>query len=146
MSTLTSSGNSILRNVTGSDDPFTKFGYTIPSIQTQLVAHNTIILNINAIAKALNRNPDELLKMFTYKRSTSLIPKRNMLNGTHTMVVLQNDLKEYIALYVMCNSCKSSKTVYTKQLHKLCKSCKACGANNFIKGDEKLINHINNNM
>lgn len=127
-------------NIIQNDDPF--YRYKMPKMILTVQGNFTVITNITDVAAALNRDPVEILKMFGYKRSTSVNEKKWMINGTK-YPMLQDDLTEYINTYIRCQTCDNPETTYLKEKNKLYMKCAACSAKNKIDGGiEKLSKYI----
>lgn len=126
-------------NINGSDDMF--YRYKMPCINVSVRKNNkTYFINIEEVAKSLNRNSIEILKWLGYNLDSATNHKEYSLNGKHTEDALQKKIQEYIELHVLCDTCKNPETIYKKdkKTKKICKVCKACSASSPIKIHPKL--------
>lgn len=110
-------------------DKIGKDRYRMQTVQCQSRKNNkTYLLNLDIIAKALDRTSTELLKWFGHQLNSQVNTKFVCLNGVHTEDTLQQEIYNYIKIYVLCSKCKNPETklVYSKS-KKLKKGCIACG-------------------
>ena len=101
-------------------DPFYRYKRNV--IQTQGgKGNNTVVKNIDAIAKQLDRSPEQIATFFRKKLSVNVrIDKRGfIMAGQYTIPMLEDLLEEYIEKYILCPECGNPET--TKD------GCKACG-------------------
>jgi translation initiation factor 5 len=86
----------------------------------------TIITNLDAISLALNRNPDIILKYFSFSLGT-IAEKNNIIKGPHKIETLNELLNTFISKYVQCSKCSIPETFYNVDKNILTINCKACG-------------------
>ena len=124
-------------NKAESNDPFCR--YKMPPLKLKKEGNKSVILNLTAVAGALDRPPEMIMAFLKSQLGTGIVCKgdRFTLNGiNNTIETLQDILYDFINNYVLCiqcfnpettiNNCESSKTVYEM-------TCKACG----------LVNRLN---
>lgn len=124
----------------GGDPNDPSYRYKMPVIEVKIEGRGngikTIFLNINEIAKSLNRNVEYIMKWFGSELgSQSTINKdtnKNMciysINGCHSdLKKLQNILDQFIKKYVLCPRCKLPETYLTVVGSKIQYTCNACG-------------------
>lgn len=77
-------------------------------------ADETLLKNLEDVAKSLNRNPIYLLKFFGIELGVqtrvSVQPKHYFLFGKHDAMMLQDVLDRFIQQFVLCEKCASPNT------------------------------------
>lgn len=109
--------------------------YKMPRLLVQVEkGSRTVLINLNAVAKSLDRSPTDLSKFLRCQLSTQVNdrPKedRYIFSGVHLQDTFQSYLYDYIDRFVLCTICGNPETSLTGQLRmnaKLRQSCKACG-------------------
>jgi len=109
----------------------------MPAIEVKIEGRGngikTIFLNIEEIAKSLNRNTEYVIKWFgfelasqsTFNKDTNIYS----VNGCHdNLKKLQSILDQFIKKYVLCPCCKLPETYLTVIGLKIQSTCNACGA------------------
>lgn len=122
-------------------DKLGKDRYRMPKIQCQSRKNNkTYLLNLDAIAKALDRNSEELLKYLGFALTTQCNTKQICLNGVFPAEKLQEELFSYIKKYVLCYKCKNpeTKSKYSKSSKSIKIGCIACGHIHSIDPNDKF--------
>jgi translation initiation factor 5 len=100
----------------------------------------TIIVNLNDISKALNREPDIIIKYFSYSLG-SITEKNNIIKGPHKLETLNELLNKFIEKYVLCSFCSNPETTYTFDNNMLTIDCIACG--HIQKADNsKIVDYV----
>ena len=138
-------------NIAGStpvDDP--EYRYKMPSVYGKIEGRGngikTVIPNISEVALALHREPGEVNKFFgtelgaqtTYNADTD----RAVVNGAHTDLVLQEAIKKYIDVFVLCPQCGLPETDYKIKSGCIYHKCMACGAKEMVDMNHKLCTYI----
>ena len=138
-------------NIAGStpvDDP--EYRYKMPSVYGKIEGRGngikTVIPNISEVALALHREPGEVNKFFgtelgaqtTYNADTD----RAVVNGAHNDQVLQNAIKKYIDVFVLCPQCGLPETDYKIKSGCIYHKCMACGAKEMVDMNHKLCTYI----
>lgn len=130
------------------DDP--EYRYKMPVVYGKIEGRGngikTVIPNISDVGLALHRDPGEVNKFFgcelgaqtTYNADTD----RAIVNGAHTDVVLQNNIKKYIDIFVLCPSCSLPETEYKIKNGCIYHKCAACGAKEMVDMSHKLCTYI----
>merc|ERR1712228_1021264 len=106
----------------------------------------TVIPNISDVALSLHRSSGEVNKFFgcelgaqtTYSAETD----RAVVNGAHTNQTLQNHIKRYIDIFVLCPSCGLPETEYKIKNGVIFHRCAACGAKESVDMSHKLCTYI----
>jgi translation initiation factor 5 len=108
----------------------------------------TVIVNMTAIAKALQRPPSYPCKYFGCElgAQTQMDPKadRYIVNGAHEGPRLQELLDGFIRSFVLCEECENPETELTVQSskNKIYQKCIACGHGRYIPPQHKLTTFI----
>lgn len=130
------------------DDP--EYRYKMPVVYGKIEGRGngikTVIPNISDVGTALHREPGEVNKFFgcelgaqtTYSAETD----RAVVNGAHTDAVLQNLIKKYIDVFVLCPSCSLPETEYKIKNGCIFHKCAACGAKEMVDMSHKLCTYI----
>jgi|ETNmetMinimDraft_26_1059896.scaffolds.fasta_scaffold51424_3 translation initiation factor 5 len=131
------------------------YRYKIPRIETRLVGkgngRRTVLLNIEKIAKGLNRPVTYLLKFFSYELGTQYrLDKHNhnyVINGVHAPEIIHKMIFNFIEKYILCSECRNPETIYKIKVNKRIIKCLclACGHMFEINDNDKLSNFIINN-
>ncbi|CAH6418859.1 Translation initiation factor eIF-5 [uncultured virus] len=114
----------------GTKDP--AFRYRMPVLVTKKETDVTVLVNIDAIAKAVHRPVKALMKYLSSVLGTGVAhkKKRYLVRGHHETDALRQHLRNFNAKYVRCGNCKNTFDTYVK----VAKSggvktvCTACGA------------------
>ena|SRR5438874_8267340 len=121
-------------------DPF--YRYRMPTMSIKYTKSETIIENIDSLAKSLDRSTLELLKMFSYCLGTNLNNNKKSLKGQYSFDQLYKHLITYIDTYILCSYCGNPETIYNVNKGKLNFVCKACSGKTCISNDSKLTKYI----
>ncbi|KAH3732392.1 Domain found in IF2B/IF5 [Pelomyxa schiedti] len=135
----------ILRSCCGSTDANER--YTMPRMIVENSSRSggtTRITNLDDVAKALNRNAEDLCAYFVFQLKTSRAqPNTTEIRGTFTLSVLETHLANYIAHFVACSVCNNPETELmvndTGKVHLL---CAACGNKSPVEGPRKMLDYI----
>jgi len=129
-------------------DPFYRYKRHI--LQMQITKHETLITNLDQVAKNICRNPEHLAKWFSLniKGSPVKVQKLNgvvilSLKGNPTLSTLEDILEKFIEKYVICPVCKLPETKYMVD-STLNLQCEACGNNQECKSNEPFVKFILN--
>merc|ERR1712228_484550 len=141
----------VIVNIAGTkpiDDP--EYRYKMPLVVGKIEGRGngikTVIPNISDVALSLHRSPGEVNKFFgcelgaqtTYSAETD----RAVVNGAHTNQTLQNHIKRYIDIFVLCPSCGLPETEYKIKNGVIFHRYAACGAKESIEMSHKLCTYI----
>lgn len=124
------------------------FRYKRPDLILNYEGHGkntkTIILNLIELADSLSRQPNEIMKYFSYEFGTQT--KQNTLKGMFNKTDLNNTLHEYIQEYILCSVCSLPSTTYKIKKSKIKIICSACGnIMSKLPSEHKLVNFIQKN-
>eukprot|EP01130_Rhizamoeba_saxonica_P001823 TRINITY_DN11659_c0_g1_i1.p1 TRINITY_DN11659_c0_g1~~TRINITY_DN11659_c0_g1_i1.p1 ORF type:complete len:364 (-),score=81.49 TRINITY_DN11659_c0_g1_i1:75-1166(-) len=134
------------------------YRYRMPVIKTTVTGRNqgreTVILNLKAIAKSLERRPEYIMKFFSLQLScqTTCNVKKNhfSVHGNYEGEELAVVLDEFIDRFILCRGntdngdiCGNPETevMVGKQNIKL--KCRACGSRSTVE-DHRLLRFIRN--
>lgn len=120
-------------NIRNNDDPFER--YKMPDIEFRIKHqgnyHNTYIINLLKISKAINISHKVLTKFLGISLSTQAKfnedTKELQLKGTFTYEVLLKTLRQFIDDYILCDICTYPELNFIVKKKKLFIKCRACG-------------------
>lgn len=113
----------------------TKERFQIPAPRIFYEGKTTVLDNFAAIADALNRDPDHLMKFLLQELGTAgkIEGHRGVFQGKFTEQAIQNQIAAYVDEYVICSECKLPDTHLIKSDRVLMLKCDACGAHRPVK-------------
>jgi len=113
----------------------------------------TVLVNVTAIAKALNRPPTYVTKFFGCELGAQVQMNakedRYIVNGSHDCEKLQNLLDGFIKRFVLCPNCDNPETKLSfrkrngGEIHQVCAACGYQGT--IIMASHKLTTYIAKN-
>ncbi len=103
------------------DDPF--YRYKRPVAVVKNMKNNTTILNLDAIAKALNTQPKYILHWIKCNKSIAI--NGDVIKSKLSTDDIETLIDEFIAYMVCCRQCDLPELSFTHDpfLHSYCKSC-----------------------
>lgn len=106
----------------------------------------TVITNMSAISKSLNRPASYPIKYFGCELGAQVTMNNDyVVNGSHDVDKLINLLYGFIRKFVLCNKCSNPETNLTVERNTIHQKCIACGHAYVIpKGIHKLTTYIIN--
>lgn len=111
----------------------------------------TVIVNAEAIGKALERPPTYVCKFFGCELGAQtqmdIKNSRYIVNGAHEEARLQDLLDGFIKKFVLCPECENPETYLTVSASKtkISQDCAACGYHGILDMRHKLTTYIVNN-
>lgn len=113
----------------------TKERFQLPVPKIFYEGKTTVLDNFSAIADALNREPDHLMKFLLQELGTAgkIEGHRGIFQGKFTEQTIQNQIEAYVDEYVICTECKLPDTHLIKSDRVLMLKCDACGAHRPVK-------------
>ncbi len=107
-----------IAGLTPVEDPM--YRYKMPRIQAKVEGRGngikTVLVNVNEVASALNRDAPEITKFFGCELGSqttfSAETDRAVVNGAHGAPDLQTHLSRYIENFVLCKGCHLPETHY----------------------------------
>lgn len=133
------------------------YRYKMPKITAKVEGTGngikTVLVNVSAIAKALNRPPTYVTKFFGCELGAQVQMNakedRYIVNGAHDCEKLQNLLDGFIKRFVLCPTCDNPETKLSVrkrnggEIHQLCAACGNQGTINMAS--HKLTTYIAKN-
>lgn len=112
------------------DDAISKERFEIPKATGHLRGNNTVVTNIQQVAKDLNRDVDQLLKFLQKELATSAKFQGNSLvfNRRIPGSSLNEKIKKFADIFVLCRTCGKPDTEIIKERNIMLVKCNACGA------------------
>lgn len=108
-------------NINGVKDDF--YRYKMPALKIQSMNNNTtVLINIDVVAKSLNRSIHDILTFLKKKLNTGGDVKKMSLSGIWSKDILQSTLQHYINKYVLCKICGNPETELLNN-YMICKAC-----------------------
>jgi translation initiation factor 2 subunit 2 len=119
-----------------SDDRF-----KLPKAEIFYEGNTTVIKNFDKISDAINRDSDLILKFLLGGLGTAgeIVATRAVFQGKIPARSIQDKIKEYIDMFVICSECGRPDTHLVKQGRTLLIRCDACGAFRSVKSRKKKI-------
>lgn len=122
--------------VNNDDDIF--YRYKMEKINVISQKNKTIIDNLAAVSKDLERDPEIIITFLKKKFGAPFSYKKNILITSKPLSFdeINKELKEFIEYYVLCQQCRLPETTIIKfdkklnQIHLLCKCCSFHSCNN----------------
>lgn len=113
--------------------------FKIPKAEIFYEGNTTVIKNFDKISDIVNRTPDLILKFLLGGLGTAgeLDGIRVVFQGKIPAKSIQDKLKEYIDIFVICSECNKPDTHLVKQGRNLIIRCDACGAFRSVKSRRK---------
>jgi translation initiation factor 5 len=139
-------------NIGGGDDEFNR--YKMPSVIGKVEGKGngikTRIANCEHVAKALHRPPGYLCKFFGCELGAlTKIDEEDgvyIVNGAFEDRVLQETVKKFIEMFVLCAKCQLPETdMRVKKNGDIRQLCNACGNDSVCDMTHKLCTYIYNN-
>lgn len=139
-------------NIGGGDDAFNR--YKMPTVVGKVEGKGngikTRIDNCENVAKALHRPPGYVCKFFGCELGalTKIDEKEGIyiVNGAFEDRVLQDAVKKFIEMFVLCAKCKLPETdMKVKKNGDIRQLCNACGDDSICDMTHKLCTYIYNN-
>ncbi|MEM2866149.1 MAG: translation initiation factor IF-2 subunit beta [Candidatus Hadarchaeales archaeon] len=102
----------------------------IPEPEVVTAGTRTVLKNLKAIASALNREPEHLMKYLLRELGAagSSDGTQALFQGKFTSSVVKGRIDRYVEEFVRCKSCNRPDTKLVKQGRVYMMRCEACGA------------------
>jgi translation initiation factor 2 subunit 2 len=107
----------------------------IPTIKSAISGNKTIIYNLDAIAKAVRREVNHLLKFLLRELATTGTMKDSeaIFVGKFRAEVLNEKINKYVKEFVLCHQCGKPDTHLEKIQTATLLICEACGARESVR-------------
>jgi len=104
----------------------------------------TVVENCADIAKALDRNPEYVVKFFGFELGTltSNQNEKYIVNGKHDGEVLAKVLDIFIEKFVLCGGCRNPETNMNIKGDKIFLVCRACGKTTQCDPTHRLVSYM----
>ncbi len=108
--------------------------FQVPKARVTRQGRRSVIMNFSAIAEALQRDPDHLLKFLLKETATrgNFDGTRVVFQGSFNQDSIQNLIEIYTNKYVICPVCGRPDTHIVKDRRLSFLQCDACGARSSI--------------
>lgn len=115
-----------IQGINDIDDPF--YRYTMTKLNVIRQRTKTVIDNLVAVSKDLDRDPKLIVDYFKKKFSVSFLFKNDILSTTTDISYDQfvMALRDFIEIYVLCGTCKLPETEILINKNKILLTCKCC--------------------
>lgn len=105
---------------------------------------HTILTNLNDVSQSLGHPSNIILKFIAFKNGTSCKIENNSLKGHYSVSDLQQEIFNYINLFVMCSNCSIPElipeiNVISKKKKNIKLKCSACGNYTEPKSDKVSV-------
>lgn len=129
-----------VRGLTPIDDPC--YRYRMPTLSIVNQKTKIVIININELAKALERDPsmivDFLKKKFSVAMTYNSTDNTVEFKGVQTEL-LQEAIYEFIEYYVLCPTCRNPETVLSNKKNTVYINCNACSHYDKLNCTPKIV-------
>jgi translation initiation factor 2 subunit 2 len=109
--------------------------FVVPKVMGHIQGNKTIISNFHAIAKALNRDVEHVLKYILKELGTpGELTTNSMIIGSKVSATRINEkINDYVNEFVLCPECKKPDTTLSKEKIATFITCQVCGAKKPVK-------------
>lgn len=109
--------------------------FNIPEVDVLFEGNTTVLRNFNELADKLNREPSHLLGYLLKELGTagSFDGKRVIFKGRLFSKKIEDRIKDYARVFVLCSECEKPDTHLEKDGRILILRCHACGAHRPVK-------------
>jgi translation initiation factor 2 subunit 2 len=109
---------------------FEKSRFQIPEADVVVVGNRTTLRNFRAIAGALNREPEHLVKYLLRELGAAgnIEGNQAVFQGKFGKSAVDDRIKRYVEEFVVCRECGKPDTKLIKHERILILKCEACGA------------------
>lgn len=109
---------------------FEKSRFQIPEADVVVVGNRTTLRNFRAIAGAINRDPEHLMKYLHRELGAAGNMEGNqaVFQGKFVKSVVDDRIKRYVEEFVLCHECGKPDTKLIRRERIQMLKCEACGA------------------
>ena len=109
--------------------------FEIPKVRSGTIGMRTYVVNYEEIAKAINRDPQHLLRYLSRELATAgtLDGARTIFQGKFKSDMIDRLVHRYVEEFVICPVCKRPDTKILKEKRFSFLACEACGAKSSIR-------------
>lgn len=115
--------------------------FKIPKAEIFYEGNTTVIKNFDKISDTINRPSDLVLKFLLGGLGTAgeITGARVVFQGKIPAKNINDKIREYVDIFVMCSECNRPDTHLVKQGRNLLIRCDACGAFRSVKSRKKKV-------
>ncbi|XWV26022.1 hypothetical protein QJ857_gp1058 [Tupanvirus soda lake] len=113
-----------MTNIGDSLDPFYRYRRPVSIVENK--SGKTVIINLDAISKALNTKSSYILYYIQLAKST-FVTSKSEIKTILGKPEVEELINKFIEQYILCTVCKYPELVTKKSGKKLYFSCNACG-------------------
>ena len=109
--------------------------FVVPKVQGHVEGNKTILINVFQIASLLARQPEHILKYLQRELATpGFYQEKRLIFGRKLKSVMINEkMRKYVELFVLCDSCAKPDTKLIQEGDILYKKCMACGGKDLVQ-------------
>jgi translation initiation factor 2 subunit 2 len=110
--------------------------FQIPEAEVVMVGSRTIIRNFKAIATAVNREPEHLMKYLLRELGAAGGTQgvQAVFQGKFSNAIVDERIRRYVEEFVLCRECKKPDTKLERRERVYILRCEACGARTSVRG------------
>jgi len=103
-----------------------------------------VVLNLDHIAKQLERPSDYILKFIGFECNAPVASQNNKytVGGDRKQEELQKILDIFIDKYILCSQCQNPETILTVKKGNILLKCRACGTQTRAEYEHKISDYI----
>lgn len=109
--------------------------FNIPTVEVLYEGNTTVLRNFTEVADKLNREPSQILAYLLKELGTAgnLDGKRVIFKGRLLAKKIDERVKDYARVFVICSECEKPDTHLEKEGRTMVLRCHACGAHRPVK-------------
>jgi translation initiation factor 2 subunit 2 len=110
--------------------------FQIPEAEVVTVGNRTIVRNFRAIAAAINRDPEHLMKYLLRELGAAggAQGAQAVFQGKFSNATVDERIRRYVEEFVLCRECKKPDTRLERRERVYILRCEACGARTSVRG------------
>jgi translation initiation factor 5 len=120
------------------NDPFYRYKMSPVSLKDEGFGNGlrTVFLNLETIAKEINRDPQMLISYLSIALGCKFIKGKEeakdketikwILYGKHSKDIIQNLVYDFVNLFVLCTHCRNPETIFITEKKETILLCSAC--------------------
>ncbi len=109
--------------------------FDVPKAKGHIQGNRTILSNFHIIAKAINRDPEHLLKFILRELASpgELSESAAIIKSKVSSEKVNNKINKYVQEFVICPDCGKPDTILKKEKGLTIKVCQACGSKHPVR-------------
>ena len=110
--------------------------FQMPAADVATVGNRTIIKNFKAIATALNRKPEHMMKYLLRELGAAgeVQGAQAVFQGKFSLATIDDRIRKYAEEFVLCRECRKPDTRLERHERVYLLRCEACGARTPVRG------------